>query len=64
MTNSSNINSKSPIKGLILFLLSFIFSISILIYFFAWDSANKINQNKDYQVSWLEEGSMFICPLH
>jgi hypothetical protein len=64
MTNSSNLNSKSPIKGLILFLLSFIFSITILIYFFAWDSTNKINQNKDYQVSWLEEGSMFICPLH
>jgi len=67
MTNSSNPSNKNiafPSKGLFLFFLSFIFSITVLIYFFAWESSNKISQNKDYQVSWLEEGSIFLCPLH
>ncbi len=67
MTNSSNPSKKNimfPSKGLFLFLLSFIFSITVLIYFFAWESSNKISQNKNYQVSWLEQGSIFLCPLH
>ncbi|MBK90149.1 MAG: hypothetical protein CL772_03105 [Chloroflexi bacterium] len=64
MVTASKTNTKSPVKGMFLFFISFIFSMSVLIYFFAWDSANKINQNKDYQVSWLEGGSIFICPLH
>jgi hypothetical protein len=64
MVITSKTNTKSPLKGLFLFFLSFIFSMIVLIYFFAWDSSNKINQNKDYQESWLEEGSLFICPFH
>ena len=55
---------KLPYKGLLLCFLSILFSLVVLIYFFAWESTNKINQNSNYQVSLLEEGSLFLCPLH
>lgn len=64
MVTSSEKNTIFPSKGLLLFFLSFIFSITVLIYLFAWESTNKLSQNKNYQTTWLEGGSIFLCPLH
>lgn len=64
MAISSEKNTIFPSKGLLLFFLSFIFSITVLIYFFAWESTNKLSQNENYQTTWLEGGSIFLCPLH
>ena len=64
MAISSEKNTIFPSKGLFLFFLSFIFSITVLIYFFAWESTNKLSQNENYQTTWLEGGSIFLCPLH
>tara|TARA_B100001079_G_C16227079_1_gene432936 strand:- start:25 stop:204 length:180 start_codon:yes stop_codon:yes gene_type:complete len=53
-----------PIKGISLSLFSIIASFIILIYFSAWDSTNKLNENSNYETSWIQEGSVFLCPLH
>ena len=53
-----------PTKGISLSLFSIIVSSVILIYFSAWDSTNKLNENSNYQTSWIQEGSVFLCPLH
>tara|TARA_B100000745_G_scaffold242948_1_gene165257 strand:+ start:3235 stop:3414 length:180 start_codon:yes stop_codon:yes gene_type:complete len=53
-----------PTKGISLSLFSIIASSVILIYFSAWDSTNKLNENSNYQTSWIQEGSVFLCPLH
>jgi len=57
-------SEKIPVKGISLFLISFFSSFAILIYFYAWDYQNKINDNINYQPSWLQESSFYICPLH
>ena len=51
-------------KGISLSLFSIIASLVILIYFSAWDSTNKLNENSNYETSWIQEGSVFLCPLH
>ena len=53
-----------PIKGISLSLFSIIASLVILIYFSAWDSTNKLNENSNYETSLIQEGSVFLCPLH
>ena len=53
-----------PTKGISLSLVSIIASIVILIYFSAWDSTNKLNENSNYETSSIQEGSIFLCPLH
>ena len=53
-----------PTKGISLSLFSIIASFIILIYFSAWDSTNKLNENSNYETSWIQEGSVFLCPLH
>jgi len=53
-----------PTKGISLSLFSIIVSSVILIYFSAWDSTNKLNENSNYETSWIQEGSVFLCPLH
>jgi hypothetical protein len=45
-------------------LFTIVSSFVVLIYFFAWDSQNKIDENSSYKTSWFEESSIFICPLH
>ncbi len=73
MINFDNINGMTstpldksiiPYKGIFLFFLSLIFSMIVIIYFMAWESSNKLSQDKSYETSWLEEGSIFLCPLH
>ena len=53
-----------PTKGISLSLFSIIASLVILIYFSAWYSTNKLNENSNYETSWIQEGSVFLCPLH
>ena len=57
-------SEKIPVKGISLFLICFFSSFEILIYYYAWDYQNKINDNTNYQPSWLQESSFNICPLH
>jgi hypothetical protein len=56
--------STIPLKGISLLLFTIVSSFVVLIYFFAWDSQNKIDENSSYKTSWFEESSIFICPLH
>ena len=44
-----------PTKGISLSLFSIIASLVILIYFSAWDSTNKLNENSNYETSWIQE---------
>jgi len=64
MASTSLDKSIIPYKEYYYFFLSFIFSMIVLIYFMAWESSNKLSQDKSYETSWLEEGSIFLCPLH
>tara|TARA_B110000438_G_scaffold30148_1_gene29358 strand:+ start:18550 stop:18729 length:180 start_codon:yes stop_codon:yes gene_type:complete len=56
--------SAAPVKGISLFFFTIVCSFVVLIYFFAWDSQNKIDEYSDYKTSWFQESSIFICPLH
>ncbi|MCH2673934.1 MAG: hypothetical protein MK083_05620 [Dehalococcoidia bacterium] len=53
-----------PKKGISLFLITVISSFAVIIYLYAWDYQNKMNENSNYQPSWLQESSFYICPLH